>query len=235
MTLPPGQRALDHFPRFGAHFNSPPPSVPADPLITVCGAVRDETAFAVADLATLPRTELTADFNCVAGWSAVGLHWEGVGFHTFYARVIQPALLPDTHVTHFGFVGLDGYRSIAVAEDVLADDVLIADRLNGAPLDGDHGAPVRLVSPKQYGFMSTKHLSRVEVYTTAPKLRYHRSPLIQFGLELVKPHPRARVWHEERHALLPAPVVRPIYRLLIGPLKRLSHAPQRDAPSPAPR
>ena len=34
---------------------------------------------------------------------------------------------------------------------MLADDVLIADRLDGAPSPGDHGVPVWLVSPKQYG------------------------------------------------------------------------------------
>lgn len=56
-------------------------------------------------------------------------------------------LQPGADVTHLGFVGLDGYRSVVTIEDALADDVLIADSLNGQPLDADHGAPVRLVSP----------------------------------------------------------------------------------------
>ena len=68
------------------------------------------------------------------------------------------------------FGGLDGYRSFATIEDVLAEDVLIAEHLDGRPLDGDHGAPVRLVSPSQYGFISTKHLCRIEVrYRAAAK------------------------------------------------------------------
>ena len=46
--------------------------------------------------------------------------------------------------------------SASGTEDALADGVLIADRLDGRPLDGDHGAPARLVSPNQYGFVSTK-------------------------------------------------------------------------------
>ena len=33
MTLPPGQRAVDGFPRFGTHLHRPPPAVPAEPVI----------------------------------------------------------------------------------------------------------------------------------------------------------------------------------------------------------
>ena len=46
--------------------------------------------------------------------------------------------------------------SASGTEDALADGVLIADRLDGRPLDGDHGVPARLVGPNQYGFVSTK-------------------------------------------------------------------------------
>jgi DMSO/TMAO reductase YedYZ molybdopterin-dependent catalytic subunit len=81
--------------------------------------------------------------------------------------------------------------------------------------------PVRLVTPSQYGFMSTKHLCRVELHTTEPPEVYHPSRLIQFGLGLVKPHRRARVWEEERHRYLPARLVRPVYRQLIPPIRAL--------------
>ena len=111
---------------------------------------------------------MTADFHCVAGWSATGLRWEGVPFERFFALVIEPALSPGAPITHVTFQGRDGYRSTACLEDVLAEDVLIAERLDGRPLDGDHGAPVRLVSPGQYGFISTKHLCRIEVHTAEP-------------------------------------------------------------------
>ena len=72
------------------------------------------------------------------------------------------------------FVGLDGYGSALTVEDALADDVLIADRLDGAPLTGDHGAPVRLVSSKQYGYMNTKHLCRLVLHTASPPARATR-------------------------------------------------------------
>jgi DMSO/TMAO reductase YedYZ molybdopterin-dependent catalytic subunit len=221
MTLPPGQRQLGKFPRFGTHFGAPPPAVPPDPGIEIGGAVQTPFELPLARLRELPRKELKADFHCVAGWSATDLRWEGVGFAAFYRAVIEPALAPQTTVTHIVFGGLDGYRSIVTREDALADDVLIAEHLDGEPLDGDHGAPARLVSPSQYGFISTKHLCLIEVHSSEPPTKYHPSPLTQFGLMLVKPHARARVWQEERHRYLPAWALRPLYRQLIGPIKAL--------------
>jgi len=71
-------------------------------------------------------------------------------------------------------------------EDALADGVLIADRLDGRPLDGDHGAPARLVSPNQYGLVSTKHLCRIELHTAEPSENYHPSAIVDVGLRLLQ-------------------------------------------------
>jgi DMSO/TMAO reductase YedYZ molybdopterin-dependent catalytic subunit len=230
VTLPPGQHAVEGFPRFGTHLHHSPPSIPPDPVIEIAGAVTEPFSVPVTRLAELPRTQLTADFHCVAGWSATGLRWEGVAFEAFYGTVIEPALQPDAVVTHVVFRGLDGYRSVVAIEDALADDVLIAERLDGRPLGADHGAPVRLVSPSQYGFVSTKHLCRIDVRSAArpdehPK-PFRRAPLIE-------PHPRARVWEEERHRYLPAWTVRPIYRLLVPPFLFLSARGSSDSESRA--
>ncbi len=235
MTLPPGQRPADGFPRFGTHLHRPPPAVPADPVIEISGAVASSFALPLAELATLPRRELTADFHCVAGWSATNLRWEGVALETFYRTIIEP-LQPDTSVTHIVFGGLDRYRSIVSIEDALAEDVLIAEHLDGRPLDGDHGAPARLVSPNQYGFVSTKHLCSIELHTTEPPESYrHASPRNQRVLRLLGPHPRARVWEEERHRSLPAWSVRPVFRLLIPPFAFLSARGSRRSGTPPAR
>jgi DMSO/TMAO reductase YedYZ molybdopterin-dependent catalytic subunit len=216
-TLPPGQRRLDRFPRFGTHMGRPAPRIPTDPVITIGGgAVTASVDLPVADLARLPRTEITADFHCVAGWSATGLRWEGVTFETFFRAVIEPRREPGTEITHLVFEGLDGYRSVVLAEDALDDHVLLADRLDGRPLGADHGAPVRLVSPAQYGYVSTKHLSRIEAHGSEPPTQ-HGSFV---ATRLLESHPRARVWEEERHGSLPAWLVRPVYRALKAPLLR---------------
>lgn len=226
MTLPPGQHPVEGFPRFGTHLAQSPPAVPAEPAIEIAGAVAEPFTVPLADLATLPRRRQTADFHCVAGWSATGLRWEGVAFGDFYRSILEPAVASGDPITHLVFGGLDGFQSVVSIEDALADDVLIAQQLDGRPLDPDHGAPARLVSPSQYGYVSTKHLSRIELRTAQPnpdKLGT-ASLLSRLGLRsvVVKRHPRARVWEEERNPALPAWALRPLYRLLTPPIAFLS-------------
>ena len=228
MTLPPGQHAIDGFPRFGAHLHHPPPPVPAAPAIEIDGAVTEPFALPLSELGGLPRREMTADLHCVAGWSATDLRWEGVPFATFFEEVVAPALAPGAPITHLVFEGLDGYRSTVSIEEALAADVMLAEHLDGHPLGPDHGAPVRLVSPSQYGFISTKHLCRIEAHTAEPGQRYHPLAIMQAGLRLVTPHPRARVWREERHRHVPAWALRGVYRLLIPPIRFLSARGSRE-------
>jgi DMSO/TMAO reductase YedYZ molybdopterin-dependent catalytic subunit len=223
IALPPGQVALDEFPRFGTHFHRSPPPVPADPGIEIRGAVTEPFLVSQTELASLPRSEISADFHCVAGWSVTDLRWEGVAFETFYRRIIEPSLRPGAQVTHVVFGGLDGFQSALAIEDALAEDVLIAERLGGRPLDADHGAPARLVSPSQYGYMSTKHLCEIEVHTEEPTDLRAATPFAQAVLRaLVVRHPRARVWAEERHSFLPNWSIRRFYRLITPPIAALS-------------
>ena len=230
VTLPPGQRVVEGFPRFGTHLSKPSPQAPEAPVIEIRGAVTEPFEVTLASLAALPRQEVVADFHCVTGWTAANLRWEGVSFETFHRQVIEPALPPDTVVTHLVFRGLDGYRSVVLLEDALADGVLIADHLDGRPLDADHGAPVRLVSPAQYGYISTKHLCRIEVHTVEPKAT--RASRLDV---LVRSHPRARVWEEERNGSLPNWLVRPAYRALKGLFLALCARGSATQPPPSDR
>lgn len=222
--LPPGQRAVDGFPRFGTHLHHPPPPIPPAPALEVRGAVTAHASVPLADLTALPRRSMTADLHCVAGWTAVDLSWAGVSFATFFRRYVEPVIPDGATITHFVFGGHDGYRVVVSLDDALADDVLIADQLNGHPLDGDHGAPVRLVSPQQYGFCSVKHLSLIEVHTAEPRENFGGASRLSEAL-MVRPlfsrHPRSRVWEQERNAILPAWVVLPLYRLLTPAIRFL--------------
>lgn len=210
--LPPGQRKLDGFPRFGGP--SRPPALPATPALEITGAVREPVTLALSELSALPRTEQTSDFHCVAGWSATGLRWEGVGFTPFYRSIIEPRLWPASTVTHVVFRGLDHYRAVVCIDDALQEDVLLADRLDGEPLSLAHGAPLRLISPRQYAYISAKHLCAIEVHAGAPP-----GPRDSVFFRM---HPRARVWQEERNGALPAVIVRPVYRSLIRTFIRRS-------------
>ena len=213
-VLPPGQRRIDWFPRFGTDLTGPTPTVPAAPCIAIRGVVTGAVEFPVADLGRLNRREVVADFHCVAGWTFTDLRWEGVPFAEFFRQVIEPILAPGVCVTHVAFRGLDGERAVFEIADAMAESVLIADTLDGAPLGGDHGAPARIVSPNQYGYMNIKHLCRIDLLAGAPAPRRH-APLLE---RLLLSHPRARVWEEERHGSAPSWLVRPIYRAIKGVL-----------------
>ena len=52
-------------------------------------------------------------------------------------------------------------RSLAL-EDALRDEVLLAYAMNGAPLEPQHGFPLRLVVPGWYGMTSVKWLDRID-------------------------------------------------------------------------
>lgn len=222
-ALPPGQRRLDFFPRFGRRLGEPPPEVGARPTVVVGGVVSPPTTLDVdAILAEAGRRVVRADFHCVAGWSVTDLQWDGAPFAAVYARLLAPLVDPGVSVTHVDVTGLDGEHFVAQLDDLLDDDVLLADRLDGGPLDGRHGAPLRLVSPRQYGYANVKHVCRIDLLAGAPQTR---EPLLD---RLLASHPRARVWEEERHGRLPGRVVRPVYRgirvLLLASARRRARA-----------
>jgi DMSO/TMAO reductase YedYZ molybdopterin-dependent catalytic subunit len=216
MDLPPGQRDIGYFPRFGIASWEPPPPVAESALIRVAGAVAHHLEVRVARLADLERRILVADFHCVTGWTARGLRWGGVSFRTFYESVIVPEAGPAPGVSHILFEGMDGYLAALTLEDAFDEDVLLADQLGGVALDSEHGAPARLLSPKQYGYKSVKHLCRIELHTREPADGYRRG-VRRLLATAVKPHPRARVAAEERHRYLPAWAVRGIYRQFVRP------------------
>jgi DMSO/TMAO reductase YedYZ molybdopterin-dependent catalytic subunit len=65
----------------------------------------------------------------------------------------------------------------------MRDEVLLAYAMNAAPLEPQHGAPLRLIVPGWYGMASVKWLVRIEVidrafdgYQQAQSYHYRRSP-----------------------------------------------------------
>ncbi|OLT08354.1 hypothetical protein BJF90_12775 [Pseudonocardia sp. CNS-004] len=214
--LPPGQRRRDDFPRFGKS-SLPPPRVPDDPVLAVTGAVEHELRLPLGELIQgLTRVDQIADFHCVATWSATGLHWSGFSFRQFWGQVVVPHCRPVDDAIAVIARGADGWRAVIDLRDALADDVLLADRLDGRPLDGTHGAPLRYVSPGQYGYKNVKHLVGLEVTRAFPKP----------GLVLGE-HRRARVAFEERDPWMDPRPYRLIGRALIPLVLRLNRRSTR--------
>ncbi len=202
--LPPGQHAaqLERFglPRFARRGVVPP----AHPALTVFGEVRYATQFGLDELlARLPRREQRSDLHCVTTWSALNLAWSGASFRDF-AQLLAEAVQPHPRAGWLMATGMDGFSTCLSLEDALADDVLLADRLDGVALSSAHGAPVRLIAPAQYGYKSVKHLVALE---------YRRA--YASGSVGLKGHPRGRVALEERSRLLPGRLWRQVWGLAL--------------------
>ena len=119
---------------------------------------------------------------------------------------------PESNADFVVFGGQDGYRVGMQLEDLVAPDVILADRLEGQALPIAHGAPLWLVAPAHYGYKSAKHVARIEFWRDE---RNYRAAAFKF-----MDHPRARVKHEERGSIFPGWLLRRLYRPLVEPTKR---------------
>ncbi len=166
-----------------------------------------------SELASLPRVELVSDFHCVTTWSHKSLRWGGYRFRDFYNTIVVPQAGPSADATILLLKGQDGARTTLLLKDALHENVLLADRLNGAPLSVEHGGPLRFVAPSHYGYKSMKYLCKIECCSD-----YSRFRPAGFGF---MDHPRARVELEERGKGLPGWVFRFLYRPLVRPTIKL--------------
>jgi DMSO/TMAO reductase YedYZ molybdopterin-dependent catalytic subunit len=204
--LPPGQRAIDHFPRFGVlAYAGRLPKMPGVPELQLA---KDESSSSLRaeDFGELQRKELVADFHCVTSWSRCGLRWSGYPFKDIYERLIVPRVRPEADDRFVELTALDGYRTSVLLADLLQENVVLADRLDGEPLSLEHGAPFRLVVPDLYAYKSVKHVSRIRLRKDFRRGLADRQTLA---------HPRGRVALEERGRGLPGPIYRVVYRALI--------------------
>ena len=205
--LPPGQIARPDFPRFGlTQYALRYPSRPLDRSLGVTLLAAEP--FVLTDaLAGLPRSTIDSDFHCVTTWSKLGLRWGGVRFSAFFDRRIAPLLDQSRPIVGVVLRAQDGYRTTMLLEDLLAEDVMLADEIDGEPLSIEHGAPLRLVAPRHYGYKSLKHLAKLEFRDA--------QPVVKHGPLAFLDHPRARVAFEERGRWFPGWFLRRLYRPLI--------------------
>lgn len=203
--LPPGQVFRKDFPRFGLpQFTERFPSNTTDPSFAL--EIDDKQIDNInLSLTELPRHSIISDFHCVTTWSHRGLEWSGVRVSALLEKYLSQAELDA--IEGVILYSQDGYKTTLIREDLLADQVIVADKLNGEPLTVEHGAPLRLVAPGHYGYKNPKHLSRMELYSSMP--------VIKRGLSAFLDHPRARVDKEERSRWIPGWILRYLYRMLI--------------------
>jgi DMSO/TMAO reductase YedYZ molybdopterin-dependent catalytic subunit len=131
--------------------------------LVVEGAVERPAALSLAQLLRIPQQTQITRHDCVEGWSVIG-KWSGVRLGALLDTV---QARPDARYVVFHCMDNDGsgnayYESLDMHQ-AHHPQALLALRLNDAPLDPDHGAPVRLRVPTQLGYKSAKWVNRIEV------------------------------------------------------------------------
>jgi len=135
---------------------------PATYRLSVTGLVENELSLSLADLADLPQTGLTKDFQCVTGWRVKDVPWSGV-----LLRDVLSAAGAEPDAAALRFTSFDGvYTESLTMEQGMRDDILVATSMFGAPIEKKHGAPVRLYVVPMYGYKSLKWMDGIEVVRT---------------------------------------------------------------------
>jgi DMSO/TMAO reductase YedYZ molybdopterin-dependent catalytic subunit len=132
---------------------------PATWRLRVEGLVQEPRSFTMAELQALPRAEQTSDFHCVTGWSVEDVQWAGVRFGDLLAAVgASPA------ATALRFVSAEEpYEDTLTIAQARAADALLAYEMDRAPISREHGAPVRAVMPRMYGYKGVKWVAKIVV------------------------------------------------------------------------
>ncbi len=156
--IPPGQYLTSKFPvlTYG-----PNPAVDlAHWSLAVDGAVAAPFSLTWDELMAMEQVTVTTDIHCVTRWSKLDTTWTGVRVRDLLARAqVEPE---GTFVLAHSD---GGYTTNMPLELLYDDDVLVTHTYEGAPLEADHGAPLRLLVPKRYFWKSAKFLRRLEVLT----------------------------------------------------------------------
>ncbi len=156
--VPPGQTRTKKWPVLDAF--GPPRMPPLEKWeLVVFGLVERTLTYRWPQYQELPRVQVFADFHCVTSWSRLGNVWEGVSIKHLLneAGVKSEAKYVILHAYD------NGWTTNLPLADFDQDDVLLADKHDGDPIDLEHGGPVRAMVPRLYAWKSAKWLRGIEL------------------------------------------------------------------------
>jgi DMSO/TMAO reductase YedYZ molybdopterin-dependent catalytic subunit len=154
--LPPGQIRTDKWPVL--HYGSVPKVDLESWDFKIFGLVERSVRWTWNDFQALPRIEVRSDIHCVTRWSRFDNVWQGVSVRDVLARAM---VKPEARyvIAH----AEQGFTANLPLTELLHDDVLLADKHDGAVLTPEHGWPLRLVVPARYFWKSAKWIRALEV------------------------------------------------------------------------
>ncbi|MDQ0219732.1 oxidoreductase [Peribacillus cavernae] len=123
------------------------------------GLVNEKLAYNWKQFLNIPRTVQVSDFHCVTGWSVTNVTWEGILLKDFLKMT---GIKENAKFVKF-YSGDGTYTDSLTLDQAMMDDIIVAVLLDGKPISGEYGGPVRLVVPKMYAYKSVKWLDRIEL------------------------------------------------------------------------
>ncbi|GAA2021929.1 hypothetical protein GCM10009839_18900 [Catenulispora yoronensis] len=145
--------------RYYSIVGSVPRKGETDYELRIDGLVDKARTYTLADLRALPQHRIVHDVQCTDGWRVENTPFEGVRLSD---------LLDDAGVAAgaeaLRFTCFDGaYTENLTLDQARRSDMLVALRMQDAPITHEHGGPVRLYAAPMYFYKSAKWLSGITV------------------------------------------------------------------------
>jgi DMSO/TMAO reductase YedYZ molybdopterin-dependent catalytic subunit len=153
-NLPPGQSVTEKFPVLT--YGDIPSIATADWRFRVWGLV-EEREWTWDEFLNLPQSTIKADFHCVTHWSRFGDDWTGVLFKDLLS-ILRLKLDAKFVLQH----AYGGYTTNLPLRWMVDEDVMLAHTFNGAPLEVEHGGPMRIFTPRRYAWKGAKWIRGLE-------------------------------------------------------------------------
>ena len=155
LRLPPGQHLTRYWPTLDLGVT---PNISREHWrLDIYGAVENPIFWNFAQFTGQTQTKFTSDIHCVTTWSRYDNQWEGLATSDLL-NACRPREAAGFVVLHC----YDGYTTNLALEDFATEDALLAHSWSGAPLEQEHGGPLRLVVPHLYFWKSAKWLKAIE-------------------------------------------------------------------------
>lgn len=125
----------------------------------------DTLLITLADIKSLPKTDLVFDFKCIEGWSQV-THWAGVKFSDFARKY---SLDTETQMKYVGLETPDKKYYVGIdMPSMMHPQTILCYEMNGQPLPMNQGYPLRLIIPVKYGIKHLKRIGTMSFSNTRP-------------------------------------------------------------------
>jgi DMSO/TMAO reductase YedYZ molybdopterin-dependent catalytic subunit len=152
--VPPGQHVTDDFPVLTA---GPTEFVDTSEWEMTVTDGMATSKFDWDGLHELSMETITTDIHCVTHWSKFDTTWRGVPIEVLF----DAAGVGDFDYALVSSYG--GYTTNLPVTDLIDRDAMVAVEFDGAPLEAEHGGPVRLLVPHLYLWKSAKWLSGIRL------------------------------------------------------------------------